>query len=61
MMHNDEVHGHFINGKREMEKEMRRKVKVLQSDSDGEYTNSYFLISINMRIKHHFTVREKTQ
>ena len=46
----------------EYEKNTRRKIKVLRSDNEGEYTGNPFLqLFHNEGIERHFTVRETPQ
>ena len=45
-----------------MEKNMKRKIKVLRSDNDSEYTSDLFLhLYRDESIERHFTVRETPQ
>jgi len=52
----------FVEWKRNMEKNTRRKIKVLSSNNRGEYTSDPFLQRCcDEGIEIHFTVRETTQ
>ena len=48
--------------KKKMEKNIRRKIRVLHSDNEGEYTSDPFLqLCRDKGIEKHFTVRETPQ
>ena len=52
----------FVEWKRNMEKSIGRKIKVLCSDNGGEYTSDLFLqLCHDEGIERHFTVRETPQ
>ena len=52
----------FVEWRRNMKKNTWRKIKVLHSENDGEYTNDPFLQRChNEGIKRYFTVRETLQ
>ena len=52
----------FVEWKRNMEKKMGRKIKILRSDNRGVYTSDPFLqLCHNEGIERHFTVRKTPQ
>ena len=52
----------FVEWKKNMEKNMRRKIKLLRSDNRGEYTSDLFLqLCRDEGIERYFTVRETPQ
>jgi len=62
MKHKWEVLELFVEWKRNMEKSIGRKIKVLRSDNIGEYTGNPFLqLCRDEGIEKHFTVRETSQ
>jgi len=62
MKHKGKILELFVEWKRNMEKNMRRKIKVLRSDKGEEYTSDPFLqVCRDEGIKMHFTVRKTPQ
>jgi len=62
MKHNGKVLELLVKWKRNMEKSTRRKIKILYSDNEEEYTNDPFLqLCHDEGIKKYFTVRETPQ
>ncbi|KAH9751443.1 hypothetical protein KPL71_014298 [Citrus sinensis] len=58
----DEVLEIFVKWKKLVETQIGRKIKVLRSDNEGEYTSDLFLqVCQNEGIKRHFTVRHTPQ
>ena len=52
----------FVKWKKNMEKNMGRKIKILRSDNGGEYTSNPFLpLCHDEGIERYFTVRETPQ
>ena len=59
MKHKGEILQLFVEWKKNLEKSMGRKIKVLQSDNKGEYKSDPFLkLCHDEGIDKHFTVRE---
>jgi len=60
--HKGEVLELFVEWKRNMKKNTRRKIKILRSDNGGEYTcDSFLQLWRNYIIERHFTVRKTLQ
>ena len=59
MKHKREVLELFVKWKKNLERSMGRKIKVLRSDNGGEYKSDPFLkLCLDEGIERHFIVRE---
>ena len=62
MKHKGEILKLFVEGKKNMEKNTGRKIKVLCLDNRGEYISDPFLqLCHDESIERHLTVRETSQ